>query len=550
MSKLSKAEILAILENSSDDELIDIDELTRKAKEKARIDTSVEYAKGDAEYAKKFQEGVDYGKSDYNPVGQALDSAKESVKGTINNAFESEMEIARACAGETHAYTSDNYGPKTKKFMKNVESQHEELKSLDVFSNPDEDFHRKDKIPNKKQGPEHTPEEAEEAIQTLLAHGIRERNYAQVQLGLLSYADYLKSKPELLAYQRARAVIKNIFGYNGFGQSTPKKSKVVILKHMLIHAQGNNKEFELWLQNVGKPKSGSNWSGRKVDFVKYMDTAIKYIDDYFNLKFKDKIGVAESKDYIKRLVQQIVLIMIEFGYNPNQILYAILRKTKTPRGYKQTLLGDWYSEIRNSSYINTVSSALIDLEVVGDLSPAEHNSVVQIERLIDSLENEESDICSEQYEELVCPRCKELGELKKKANVIYGMNSLQYGKRNLEMEAEMRGLSAEEYKKKFDERVTNIILKYAKVFNNDSIKQFIKDSYEDSDVFKLVSYAGNMYHNLDCDEGKTLNKYRELYGESVKEIPNRIDRYSEQRDDEDDFIVMDTVNQFKWGSRY
>lgn len=502
MSKLSKAEILEILANSSDDELIDIDELTRKAKEKAKVDESDEYAKWEAEHEKESQEYV-------------------------------------------------NYGPRTKKFMKNEESQHEELKSLDVFSNPDEDFHRGDyKAPREKQGPEHTPEETEGAIQTLLSHGIRERNYAQVQLGLLSYADYLKSKPELLAYQRARAVIKNIFGYNGFGQSIPKKSKVVILKHMLIHAHGNNKEFELWLQNAGKPRRKGNWVSKEIDFVKYMDTAIKYIDDYFNLKFKDRIRVVESKNYIERLVQQVVLIMIEFGYNPNQILYAILRKTKTPRGYKQTLLGDWYDEIRNSSYINTVSSALRNLEIFGDLSTVEHNSVVRIERSIDSLENGEDAICSMEYEELVCPRCKELGDLKKKANVIYEMNSLQYGKRNLEMEAEMRGLSVEEYKKKFDKRVTNVILKYAKVFNNDPIKQFIKDSYEDSDVFKLVSYAGNMYHNLDCDEGKALNKYRELYAESVKELPNKIDRYSEQRDDEDDFIVMNTVNQFKWGSRY
>lgn len=497
MSKLSKAEILAILENSSDDELIDIDELTRKAKEKAKVDESDEYAKWEAEHEKESQEYV-------------------------------------------------NYGPRTKKFMKNEESQHEELKSLDVFSNLDEDFHRGEyKAPREKQGPEHTPEETEEAIQTLLSHGIRERNYAQVQLGLLSYADYLKSKPELLAYQRARAVIKNIFGYNGFGQSTPKKSKVVILKHMLIHAHGDNKEFELWLQNVGKPRRKGNWVSKEIDFVKYMDTAIKYIDDYFKLKFEDRSRIINNPDPVESLLQQIVLIMIEFGYNPNQILYAILRKTKTPRGYKQKLLGDWYAEIKNSSYINTVSSALRDLEIVGDLSPAENNSVVQIERLIDSLENGENGICSMEYEELVCPRCKELGELKKKANVIYEMNSLQYGKRNLEMEAEMRGLSVEEYKKKFDKRVTNVILKYAKVFNNDSIKQFIKDSYEDSDVFKLVSYSGNMYHNSDCDEGKALNTYRELYAESVKEFPNKIDRYSEQRDDEDDFIVMNTVNQFK-----
>ena len=548
MSKLSKAEILEILANSSDDELIDIDELTRKAKEKARIDTSVEYAKGDAEYVKKFQEGVDYGKSDYDPVGQALDSAKESIKDTVTNAFESDTEISRdydkwEAEHEKASQEDVNYEPRTKKFMENVKRQHEELKSLDAFS---DDY----KAPREKQGPEHTPEETEEAIQTLLSHGIRERNYAQVQLGLLSYADYLKSKPELLAYQRARAVIKNIFGYNGFGQSTPKKSKVVILKHMLIHAHGNNKEFALWLQNAGKPRRKGNWVSKEIDFVKYMDTAIKYIDDYFNLKFKDKIGVVESNDRIEKLVQQVVLIMIEFGYNPNQILYAILRKTKTPRGYKQKLLGDWYAEIRNSSYINTVSSALRSLEIIGDLSPAKHNSVVQIERLIDSLENGEDAICSMEYEELVCPRCKELGELKKRANVIYEMNSLQYSKIHLEMQAEMSGIPVEEYKKKFDKRVTDVILKYAQVFNNESIKQFIKDSYEESDVFKLVSYSGNMYHNLDCDEGKAMNKYRELYAESVKELPNKIDRYSEQRDNDDDFIVMNTVNQFKWGSRY
>lgn len=501
MSKLSKAEILEILENSSDDELIDIDELTRKAKEKAKVDASAEYAKWEAEHEKASQEDV-------------------------------------------------NYEPRTKKFMENVKRQHEELKSLDVFSNPDEDFHRKDKIPNKKQGPEHTPEETEEAIQTLLSHGIRERNYAQVQLGLLSYADYLKSKPELLAYQRVRAVIKNIFGYNGFGQSTPKKSKVVILKHMLIHVQGNNKEFELWLQNVGKSKSKGNYCSKEVDFVKYMDTAVRYIYDYFKLKFGDRSGVINNPDPVENLVQEIVLIMLEFGYTPNQILYAILRKTRTHRGYKQTLLGDWYDEIRGSGYIETVGSALRGLEIIGNLSANEHNNVVQIENLIESLEHGEDSICSKQYEELVCPRCKELGELKKKTTAIMEMNSLQYGKRNLEMEAEMRGLSVEEYQKKFNERVTNVILKYAKVFDNDEIKKFIKDSYEESDVYKLVSYAGNITYNSDSEEGKAMDSYRSLYAESVKELPNKIDRYSEQKDDEDYFIVMNTVNQFRWGSRY
>lgn len=494
MAKVSKAELIKILEGTGDNELIDIDELSNKIKAKI-------HPKGDT-------------------IGETLDNNKQDSGKIVRSEFDAEMDSIRSCAGATSPA----------------------LESLDVFSKQNDEAHThtigKGKV---------TTHSAEEAIQTLLSHGIREENYAKVRLGLLSYSDYLATKPELLRHKRASTVCKNLFGYNGFGQSPNRKSKVAILSHILLKISGRNKDFNVWLKElkfVKRPDPKSGFAG--LSFEQYLDNAVKYIDDYFDAKFSNCTGIIENPNDVERFVQKAILTMVDLGYNCNQILYAILRKTHTPRGYKRYLLKDWFRSFEGSVYIKTVSNALFSIwdKPGNDLNKETMDILLDVAHLIDSLENGDIRVGNLELEELVCPNCKEIGELKCKLNIIHRLvflrGVMEYQTR---VDGEFFNKEAEE---RFTKDLTKTLVKYGEVFNSTDLEDKIKQKYTLDDLNEIARFIQENYYCEGGDERKLPQQYRLAYVNAVRSLPARRVPHNNYSMNDNARIVQETVWKFKY----
>lgn len=255
------------------------------------------------------------------------------------------------------------------------------------------------------------PEVVDKLVEQLLSYDIRDRDYAQVALGRLSYTEYLKMKPGLLMHKKASTVLRGIVGYKRFGVSIPKAHKILTMQILMYHTRGDNKEHETFLETtdyVPEPR-------------KYLDNAVKRINDYYDY-IKEKAGFPELQpnDTQSLIIMKILLLMSHQKFTAGQMAYAILRPTHPQRRIKQMSIFQRCLDVIDFEIFDVAKSSLKYLLDHG----VEDTELHGLNKILGDITRMDHKLMDYELESLVCPVSKTLGKLTRMNNLIYTLKQL------------------------------------------------------------------------------------------------------------------------------